>query len=207
MMWQTEAQKSGYVPKHLQNAAYKIFKWPFEVAIPTGMVQSEEEIAVLGAFTNGNAMQDRELMHQPFFTHATIDAVVEWQRRGISVEFANRKDFKRVYDIIVEHLNDIAHALKEGWIRVVPPAEDLELLEHIASKLYIKARAEIISDKGLQEIYSFLTFQSASPLGNSITNLGQQQRQTLQKSEHEEIITTKHLELLDQRSKPWMDDE
>jgi len=206
-MWQTENEKKGYVPKHLQNAAYKIFHWPFEVAIPQGMVQSEEEIEVLGAFTTGNPEQDREMMQQPFFNHSTINAVVEWQRKGVSVEFANPKDFKRVYDIIVEHLQDLAQAIRNGWMTTAPDSEDLELLEHIASKLYVKARHEIISDQGLQEVYSFLTFQSASPLGNKLSGLADAKRKELQTSEHQEIVTSKDLQILDERIKPWMGGE
>ena len=205
-MWQTENEKSGYVPRHLQNAAYKIFHWPFEVAIPQGMIQSDEEIATLGAFTTGNPASDREMMQQPFFSYVTIDAVVEWQRKGIPVEFANPKDFKKVYDIIVEHLNDLALAIRNGWMITAPPTEDLQLLEQIASRLYVKARSEIITDQGLQEVFSFLTFQSASPLGNSIGQLAVKKRDELRNSEHEEIITSKDLETLDERIKPWMVD-
>lgn len=204
-MWQTENEKKGYVPKHLQNAAYKIFHWPFEVAIPQGMVQSDEEIAVLGTFTTGNPEQDREMMQQPFFSYVTIDAVVEWQRRGINVEFANPRDFKKIYDIIVEHLQDLALAIRNGWMTVAPPAEDLELLELVASRLYVKARAEIISDQGLQEVYSFLTFQSASPLGNALGGMADRKRKELQTSEHQEIVTSKDLQVLDERIKPWME--
>ena len=70
----------------------------------------------------------------------------------------------------------------------------------------MKARSEIITDQGLQEVFSFLTFQSASPLGNSIGQLAVKKRDELRNSEHKEIITAKDLETLDERIKPWMVD-
>lgn len=133
---------STNTPVH--TAAYKLFKYPFRVAIPAGFISSIAENRALGAFTSGNPNLDRIAASELTPITCTIAQMVDFYKRSVTMRFESTADCVRIYEIILEHINDFkAYINAATYVSRPIPFEDLRDLDDFAGQIFVMARGRI----------------------------------------------------------------
>lgn len=128
-------------------AAYKAFKWRFEVMIPSAYAISEYEIQQMGTLTTGDRKLDASLANELAHTYRTIAEMAKLHAEGCEIKLVNPvKDAPRIYDVVQQLLFDWANELNQGLNPLAETAEykqrvktalaDIELLEAFATQIY-----------------------------------------------------------------------
>ena len=124
--------------------AYKIFHYPFRIWIPQLYLTSIEENQALGTYTSGNQQVDREASRQKLAITSTIASMVDFYRRGITIEFHSTADCVRIYEIIVQHIESFKdHIASTVFQPADIPWEDLKAMDEFAGEVFLKARGLI----------------------------------------------------------------
>lgn len=101
-----------------------------------------------GKPSTGFKAQDKLCQDEVVSTMITIDTMVEYHRRGISIEVMNYDDTKKIYECIQKHLNAWkTHLQTSVNLLHNPPVEDLVELDRFANKIYDKAKYLIPKDQ------------------------------------------------------------
>lgn len=133
---------STNTPVH--TAAYKLFKYPFRVSIPAGFISSIAENRALGAFTSGNSALDRVAAAELTPITCTIAQMVDFYKRSVTMRFESTADCVRIYEIILEHINDFkAYINASTYVSRPIPFDDLRDLDDFAGQIFIMARGRI----------------------------------------------------------------
>lgn len=120
----------------VERAGAPIWEYLYEMRVPYVETLSEDVLTMAGMPDSGNRHLNRQ-MHQDLVNVViTIDAMVEYFKRGVTVNFRNPADTKAVYDIVNNYLlawrQQIDHGINLGSI----PTEDLLVLDRFAERLY-----------------------------------------------------------------------
>lgn len=135
------------VIREKDTAAYKLFKWRFEVMIPSTYALSEYEIQQMGTPTTGDRKLDAELASEQAHTYRTIAELAKLHAEGCEIKLVNpTRDAPKIYDVTQQHLIDWATDLNQGFgvhvqtpeteRRIKTALADIELLEAFATQLY-----------------------------------------------------------------------
>ena len=192
------------VPNAAHTAAYKIFHYPFRIWIPQLYLTSLAENRALGSYTSGNSKLDREQSRQPVAIAATIARMIEFYQRGISIEFDNLADCVRIYDTILEHINDFQkHIVESTWMAKEVPWDDLKVMDEFAGEVFFKARGRIATREATTHALRSLESRCASFVkfdlfGNKPETMEQEIAASVHKQRVEEIRT-----VFDGRHKTW----
>lgn len=126
------------------SAAYKLFHYPFRIWIPQLFLTSLAEKQALPQWTTGNREQDRQAAQQKVAITATIDKMIAFHERGVELEFDSLADVERIYDIILEHIEDNRRYIETStWLPKEVPFDDLKKMDRFAEKIYLKVRGRI----------------------------------------------------------------
>lgn len=128
-------------------AAYKVFKWRFEVLIPSAYALSQYEIEQMGTLTTGDRKLDAELANEVSHTYRTISEMAKLHSEGCEIRLVNpAKDAPRIYDVTHQLLVEWAETLNQGFDvqlqtpeskkRIDAALRDIELLEAFVEKIY-----------------------------------------------------------------------
>lgn len=132
-------------------AAYKVFKWPFEVLIPSSYALTEYEISQMGTVTTGDRKIDAELANELAHSYRTIAQLAKLHSEGCPIQLVNpRKDAVRIYDLVQAYLMEWANDISSGFsVEVESPEyqekmrlvlKDIELLEQFSETVYPMAK-------------------------------------------------------------------
>ena len=117
-----------------------IWESMYEVSVPYVETISAEAMKHHGLPTVGNRAFDRQMNNDLVNVVITIDAMVEYYRRGVSVRLRNGADAKQIYDIVNNYLlawkEQIESCINVGNV----PSEDLMLLDRFAEMLFPVAK-------------------------------------------------------------------
>ena len=129
-------------PKH--TAAYKLFKYPFRVSIPAAFIGSVAENRALGSFTSGNAALDRATASELTPITCSIVQMVDFFKRSVTMRFETTADCVRIYEIILEHIQDFRSYVNSATYVSRPiPFDDLKDLDEFAGHIFLMARGRI----------------------------------------------------------------
>jgi hypothetical protein len=148
----------------------QIWEKLFDIRIQQKYIQSEEELRLFGLPTVGDSYLDAQMHNQLVDVMITINHMVEYYRKGITVRVSKHEDTKIIYEIIRDYLIAWNHKLLNGINIGVAPLDDLTLLDQFAASIYPHAKShfkiEDINNKALQ------SFGASAVIGrNSFTNV------------------------------------
>ena len=113
----------------------------YAVRVPYVETLSEQMIKDFGMPTLGNRALDRQMHSDLVNVVISINAIVEYFKRGVTVYMQNNDDVNEIYNIVNNYLlawkQQIDNCLNMGNI----PTEDLLLLDRFAEMLYPVAAA------------------------------------------------------------------
>ncbi len=113
----------------------------YEVRVPYVDTLTTQHIKDIGLPTTGNRILDRQMSQDLVNVVISIDAIVEYYRRGVTVYMRNNNDTTEIYGIVNNYLlawkENVENGLNVGNV----PAEDLMLLDRFAEMLYPVASA------------------------------------------------------------------
>lgn len=96
----------------------------------------DDVIREIGVLNTGNKVLNQQMHNDLLNVMITIDAMIEYYKRGVSVIFRNPQDTRDAYEIVNNYLhawkNQIEHGLNLGQV----PLEDLMLMDRWAESLY-----------------------------------------------------------------------
>lgn len=124
------------VSKH--SAAYKIFHYEWDIALPQMYVYTEEYMRQYGLVVTGDSGYDNSLPNQLIGGRYTIAQMAELMDEGATIQVHNPEDTKKIYDIISRHLEDWSSSLTRigSFDLKTAPENDLMLLSQLADTLY-----------------------------------------------------------------------
>lgn len=119
-----------------ETPSWKIFHLNFKVRVPYGMTLNKEQIKRFGHWTTTDPEYDNILMNELITVYWTIDKMYEKFKEGVTVHITSLEDTRKIYEIIVGHL--------EVWKRFSGkslnlrniPYDDLEGLAEFADKVF-----------------------------------------------------------------------
>lgn len=128
-------------------ASYKVFKWRFEVLIPSAYAMSEFELTQMGTPTTGDRKMDAMMASERAHTLRTIPELTKLHSMGCEIILVNpRKDAPRIYDLVQAFLAEWAEELNRGMNIQLETEEfndkmsrilaDIEALEQFSLSMY-----------------------------------------------------------------------
>lgn len=128
-------------------AAYKVFKWPWQVWIPSAFSMSRSEMEEFGTITTGNSRYDSDMANESVPTMATISRLAKLNSEGCQITLMNpRQDSAKMYAIITEFLDDWAKDINSGltiereseefYARMEAVRNDIEMIEALSAVLF-----------------------------------------------------------------------
>lgn len=161
-----------------ETGAYKICHYKYEVEVPEGSIYSKAEMDVWGPFVTGDAEIDRKRAKQRTRVIRTIDEIVEHYHDGDKPILCNPRHAYDIYNIIVEHLNDVRDYAQSGVFQNMPPMEDLVALDKYAESIFDIARRYFVDDQ-----------ETTSELMKFLQSRGMRKTQTREAAEkHESVV-------------------
>lgn len=129
-----------WVPESERDTRWYLFNKLFHCRVPWLASRDVEDIRRYGTPMSGDPLMDRQTNNELRDRMITIDAMVEYFKRGVQVEVTNESDTKQIYDYISAHLQAWAGVLEHSLNRGNAPIEDLILLDKFANTVYKHAR-------------------------------------------------------------------
>lgn len=116
-------------------SAWQIFNRYFFVQVQNTFLYTEDFLRHKGIVSMSPQEAAAE-MHSFRHTAMTIAELVDLRMQGAPVIFTQVDDSVKVYDLIVEHLQDWAKIAQRGIYDRMPPAEELFILDEMAAELH-----------------------------------------------------------------------
>ncbi len=122
-------------------AAYKIFHYEWQAAVPMMFVYTDEYIRNSGTVISDPGY-DQELPRQMVEGRYTIAQLAQLLDEGATIRITNPEDSKAIYDIVAQHLEDWSKRLGTGSAFDLQnaPTEELLLFSQLADHLVGFAR-------------------------------------------------------------------
>jgi hypothetical protein len=120
----------------IEQLADQIWSGLWEMKVAYIETLSEHELKNRGTLHSGNKQLDRQMYQDQVNVCITIDAMVEYFARGVTVVFRNYPDTKKVYDIVNDYLLAWRQQVEQGINLGGVPTEDLLLLDRFAEALF-----------------------------------------------------------------------
>ena len=140
----------------MENTSSKIFHKDYQIVVPYLYNVRVDEIRELGVRSTGDAVMTAGGASRTVVRWATINDMVELQRRGATVTLVNDKDAVKIYDDIMLHLDTWKH-IQENYLNIkLPPTADLLDLDRLASRLFKDVRLHRKVDKRYSGIMGIL---------------------------------------------------
>ena len=154
------------------SAAFKIFNQLFKVIMPVMQVRTIEDIQQRGVVISGDRQYDAAMRAERRLYYQTIAQLVEFHRRGVAIQVVNPKDCVAMYQLVQDHLEVWAQALKFSFnIRADQDLiDDLIAMDAFATAVY--PRAQHHSDRRAHMSTFAQEFLGYSKRGKSTNALG-----------------------------------
>lgn len=123
--------------KSKHSAAYKIFRYEWDIMLPLMYVYSEEYMRISGSVIS-DPVYDAKLPRQMVGGRYTIEQMAVLLDEGATIQLVNPEDAKTIYDIVATHLEDWSRQLTKAapFDLTKAPVEDLMKLMSLADVLY-----------------------------------------------------------------------
>lgn len=143
-----------------------IWEKVWRCAFSDNKTRGERNHRLYGKNITGVKSIDASVPDQIVETYITINDMVEYHRRGITVEIINYDDCKKIYDCIEKHIlawkKNIENCVNIGDA----PLEDLIAMDDFANAIYDKAKylmpTEFIGSPALRHLIGLTTLSRAT---------------------------------------------
>ena len=135
-----------WIPESERDTRWYIFKKLWLCSVPVFESRSIEDIQNFGVPASGDSLYDESMRSERAQRMLSIDAMVEFYKRGVQVAVVNYTDTKLIYERISDHLNAWKTKLEDGWHTRNAPIEDLMLLDKFAMVVYKHARHQFTTE-------------------------------------------------------------
>lgn len=112
----------------------------FLVRVPYIDTCSDEYIKIFGTPSSGDAAVDKYTINELATICISINEMLDYHKRGVTIRVVQYTDIKLIYDIISAHLTRWANNLKHGLNIGGAPLEDLIDLDRFANVIYQHAK-------------------------------------------------------------------
>lgn len=130
--------KSNYIPP--VDTREGIFKKKFHVRLPYIETLSIDEIRTHGMPYSGIDELDQSVARDLVDRYYTIDEMIDFMRRGVTLRIPRYENTKRIYEYIQAHLEAWKEELLTQHNAAYAPLEDLIDLDKFAVIVYSKAK-------------------------------------------------------------------
>jgi hypothetical protein len=131
--------RGTWVPPEQQDTRWCIWNLKFRCRVPFIQTMSVDYMQHFGMPTVGDsryAHYDKEMANEPITTMLSINQMVEYFRKGVTVAVCRHADTKVIYEHISNHLRAWKDKLEVGFNIRSAPIEDLILLDKFANAVY-----------------------------------------------------------------------
>ena len=129
-----------YIPENQRDTAWWIWNKKFMCRVPYLQTMSADYIRHFGVMASGDEMRDRALSSEMVTTMLTIQQMIEYFEKGVTVGVVKYDDTKKIYEYISDHLTAWRQQLEYGLNVRDAPLDDLILMDRFASVVYRHAR-------------------------------------------------------------------
>lgn len=124
-----------------KTAAWRLFNVRYIATLPQYHLYTKEYIELYGVPSSGSRAVDRTLASQKVTVRLTAVQMAIFLDEGADITLGDPKDSVKIYDDLVEHLNDLKRVEQnsfDGEFNV--PIDDIRKLEKLAEIVYTIAR-------------------------------------------------------------------
>lgn len=131
-----EITGTKWIPKKDRDTAWYIFNEIFICNLRAYQMVSLEYVKTMGVNTSGDEESDKGAAMTVITCGLPISAMMEYFEKGIPVGVPNHADCKRIYELILDHLNAWAKIVRESFNPGIVPTKDLIALDKFAASVY-----------------------------------------------------------------------
>lgn len=204
----------------VQTAGWKLFNFYWQVRVPYVHTLDPIETALRGVPTSGNpkwdeaSLRQMTLMSLPIVRdeeiHPQIVSLVELYDQGVDIDFVDAATAAKIYDLVGEHLRDVAHQFNTSMFFLASVIEadeskkrlvdDILTLERFANSVFpIVQRTRPlakVAPNSFIETLNYWRLGKSQPLGTP--------QERVITSEAPNPFTTALQSDVSKRLKPWM---
>ena len=142
------------------NKGTPIWERLFNVRIQQKFLQSDLDLKTFGLLSTGDQHYDNALHNQLVDVMITIDSMVEYYKKGITVRISKHEDTKIIFEIIKEYLEAWYYKLQNGINVSAAPMDDLTLLDKFAASIYPHAKIHFKVEDFMNKVQQSFGFTS-----------------------------------------------
>lgn len=141
--------------EHYLTPAQKLFGTKFCVHVQNRAFYTAHEIEEIGFVSAGTEKDNESYLNSYRLVQAIVPQIAEWNYRGEGIKLVDLNDAKKMYRLIVDHL--------DTWINVstihpyvkYPPIDDIEALDAVAELLHplVDVELEMFDDPVLMLMF------------------------------------------------------
>lgn len=158
---------STWVPESKRTPAWALFNTKFHCRVSNIQSMSIDYMQEVGLPAIGDRRYDQEMANELIDRMLTINEMVEFHKKGVTVRVVKYDDTKKIYELISNHLIAWKNQLENGANTRGAPIDDLILLDQFANVVYKHAKYQFTTDM----VDSILARQMSSRVRGSRTNL------------------------------------
>ena len=125
---------------HYNDLVKKIWEWLYMCTVPVLQSRSIEDIRANGFIMSGDKQLDKELMNDRLRRYMTINHMVEFFEKGVTIGVVHYNDTKEIYETVQSYLAVWYDRLKHGVNIREAPISDLLTLDKFATAVYPHAK-------------------------------------------------------------------
>lgn len=129
-----------YIPENQRDTSWWIWNKKFMCRVPYLQTMSSDYIRHFGIMVSGDPVRDRAITSEMITTMLSINQMVEYFQKGITVGVVNYADTKKIYEYISDHLTAWRQRLEHGLNVRDAPLDDLVVMDRFAAAVYQHAR-------------------------------------------------------------------
>ncbi len=142
------------------NKGTPIWERLFNVRIQQKFLQTDSDLKLFGMISTGDQYYDNALHNQLVDVMLTINSMVEYYRKGITVRISKHEDTKIIFEIIKEYLEAWYYKLQNGINVAAAPMDDLTLLDQFAASIYPHAKLHFKIEDFMTKVQESFGFTS-----------------------------------------------
>ena len=129
-----------WVPENERDTRWPLWNRLFLCRVPFMQTMSKDYIRIHGVPMTGHVESDRSTHNELVQRMLSINQMVEFFKRGVTIAVVRAEETKEIYDYISAHLQAWRRELEVSLDVRNAPLEDLKWLDKLAASVYIHAQ-------------------------------------------------------------------
>lgn len=132
--------------KNYTQILFELNKSLFRISVPEQQSRNPDDIRRFGVYQSGVEEIDEDINNRWIIIMVPLRKILDYSLLGVPIKIRDRKDIKRMYDIIQEYCYYWAHALYSQINIGDAPIDELLQYDELAEKLFYFAKYSSTSD-------------------------------------------------------------